>query len=263
MEATVNGARIHFEQAGSGLPVLFFHAGVADHRMWEPQVHAFSKHFDVIRPDMRGFGSSELPPVPWSPVEDVLALLDELHLKPAHLVGCSLGSMLAIDFALQHAERVSKLVLVGPGISGANFGKKYPEAFAEVRAADESGDLDALNHAEMHLFLDGPRRPRGYVRQPLRELFLDMNGGNFQSDFNIAPMQNLDPPAVERLHEISAPTLVVVGDEDIPPVFDAVELLMEKVQHAKKAVIRDAAHLPNLEHPDEFNAVVMGFLLEA
>jgi 3-oxoadipate enol-lactonase len=263
MEATLNGARIHYERAGEGMPVLMLHAGIADHRMWEPQVRPFAKHFDVICPDMRGFGRSELPPVRWSPVSDLLALMDDLHLKPAHLVGCSLGSTLAIDFALQHSERISKLVLVGPGIGGANFGQKYPELFAEVRAADEAGDLDAVNRAEMHLFLDGPRRPRGYVRQSLRQLFLDMNGSNFQSDFASAPTLDLDPPAVERLQEITAPTLVVVGDEDVPTVFDAVELLMEKVPHARKAAIHDAAHLPNLEHPDQFNSAVLEFLLES
>jgi pimeloyl-ACP methyl ester carboxylesterase len=210
---------------------------------------------------MRGFGSSELPAGRWSPVEDVRGLMDKLGLKPAHLVGCSLGSRLAVDFALEHPGRVSKLVLVGPSVGGANFGKKYPEVFAEVRAADEANDMEAVNVAEMHLFLEGPRR-RGQARAEHRELFLDMNGGNFSSDFNAAPMAEIYPPAVERLHEITAPTLVVVGDEDIPPVFDAVELLMEKIPHARKATIRDAAHLPNLEHPDAFNSAVLNFLLE-
>jgi pimeloyl-ACP methyl ester carboxylesterase len=261
MEATINGARIHYEREGEGLPVIFLHAGIADHRMWEPQVKAFAKHFDVIRPDLRGFGRSELPAARWSAEDDLLGLMDHLRLKPAHLVGCSLGSTLAIDFALQHSERLSRLVLVGPGIGGANFGKKYPEVFAEVRAADEARDFEALNNAEMHLFLDGPRRRRGYVRQPLRELFLDMNGPVVRTDFERAPTVDLDPPAIGRLHEITAPTLVVVGDEDVPPVFDAVEMLMEKVPHARKAVIHDAAHLPNLEHPDEFNSAVLPFLL--
>jgi len=94
----------------------------------------------------------------------------------------------------------------------------------------------------------------------VRDLFLDMNGGNFASDFKSAPIERLDPPAAERLQEISAAMLVVVGDHDVPPVFDSVELLMEKVPHARKAVIHDAAHLPNLEHPDEFNRIVLEFL---
>ncbi|HET9781377.1 MAG TPA: alpha/beta fold hydrolase [Candidatus Dormibacteraeota bacterium] len=262
MEATINGARIHYEREGEGMPVIFLHAGIADSRMWQPQLKDFAKHFDVVCPDTRGFGQSELPHVRWSEIADVLALIDHLGLKPAHFVGCSLGSAIAMDFAIQHAERLSKLVVVGPSIGGAHFGKNYPEVFAEVRAADEAGDLDALNLAEMHLFLDGPRRPHGYVKGAVRELFLDMNGKNFGVDFTKAPTDDLAPPAIERLHEITAPTLVVVGDEDVPPVFDAAEILMEKVPHARKVVIHDAAHLPNLEHPDEFNRVVLDFLLE-
>lgn len=241
------------------MPVILLHAGVADHRMWEPQVAAFARHFDVIRPDMRGFGESELPPARWSPLEDVLGLMDELHLKPAHLVGCSMGGGVAIDFALQHGERLSKLVLVGPGIGGTDFGARYPELWTEIEDAQKARDWPAVNMAEMHLWLDGPRRPRGYVKEPLRELFLDMND-NFDKDWESAPNDELQPPASERLHEITAPTLVVIGDEDVPPVFDAVELLMEKVPNARKVVIHDAAHLPNLEHPQEFNSAVLSFL---
>jgi pimeloyl-ACP methyl ester carboxylesterase len=264
MEATINGARIHYERAGAGMPVIFLHEGVADSRMWEPQVAAFAKHFEVIRPDMRGFGQSELPPVQWSPVEDVLGLMDELGLKPAHLVGGSMGGALAIDFALEHPERVSRLVLMGTAISGANFGKKYPELFTDINAADEAKDWDRLNRAEMRLFLDGPGRPEGYVSDPrLRELFLDMNGRTLQNDWEAAPTKDLDPPAVERLHEVIAQTLVIVGDKDIPTVMDATEMLMEKLPHARRAVIKDAAHMPNLEHPEEFNRLVLDFLLES
>ena len=262
MEATINGARIHYERAGSGFPVVFLHEGIADSRMWEPQVPAFAEHFDVIRPDSRGFGKSELLHVMWSPIEDLLGLIDALGLKPVHLVGASMGGGLAIDFALDHAERVSKLVLVGTSISGANFGKKYPDLFAEIKAADEAKDMVAVNKAEMRLFLDGPRRPAGYVADKrLRELFLDMNGTSLQSDWEAAPTKDLDPPAISRLGEITASTLVVVGDEDIPPIFDAADLLMESLPHVRKAVIHDAAHMPNLEHPEEFNRLVLDFLL--
>lgn len=261
MEATINGARIHYARAGEGMPVVFLHAGVADHRMWEPQMREFAKQYDVIAPDMRGFGRSELPPQRWSPVADVLGLIEQLHLKPVHLVGCSMGGSVAIDFALEHGERLSKLVLVGPGIGGVHFGAKYPELFAEGEAAEKSGDHKAIVDADAHLWLDGPRRAPGYVKDPIRKLFFDMDS-NFDSDWDSAPIDKIEPPAADRLHEITAPVLVVVGDEDAPPVFDAVELLMEKVPHARKVVIHDAAHLPNLEHPKEFNQVVLSFLLE-
>ena len=261
-EATINGARIFYERAGEGLPVILLHAGVADHRMWAPQIDQFGKHYDVVAPDMRGFGRSDLPPQEWSPVADVLGLVDHLRLKPVDLVGCSIGGGVAIDFALDHPDRISKLVLVGPGVGGRNFAARYPELFADAEAAERSGDHRATMEADARIWLDGPRRAPGYVKDPIRKLFFEMND-NFGSDFHSAPIRRLDPPAAERLHEITAPVLVVVGDEDAPPVFDAVELLMEKVPHARKAVIHDAAHLPNLEHPDQFNRVVLDFLMES
>jgi pimeloyl-ACP methyl ester carboxylesterase len=262
MESSVNGARIHYERDGSGFPLFFLHAGVADSRMWEPQVPAFAEHFDVIRPDQRGFGQSELPATRWSPVADLLEMIEQLRLKPAHLVGCSMGGAVAIDFAIQYPERVSKLILVGSAIHGANFAKQYSDLWSEVKAADEAGDHAAMNQAEMYLFLDGPRRPRGYVKQPLRDLFLEMNATSLNRDWETAPTNDLNPPAVERLGEVTAPTLIVLGDKDVPHVYDNADLLMKSLPLVRQVVINDAAHLPNLEHPDEFNRLVLEFLLE-
>jgi pimeloyl-ACP methyl ester carboxylesterase len=261
MDATINGALIHYERAGAGLPVIFLHAGIADLRMWGPQATAFAKDFDVIRLDQRGFGQSELPPVSWSPVEDLLAIMDELELKPAHLVGCSMGGSLAIDFALEHPERFSKLVLVGSAVHGRSGRPEHSHLYAEEAAARKAGDLDALKEALMYLTLDGPYRPRGYVAEPLRSLFLDMNNRLLSSDFEKAPSRWSDPPAATRLGEITASTLVVVGDKDLPNVLENADLLVESIPHARKAVIHDAAHLPNLEHPEEFNRIVLDFLV--
>jgi len=256
LDATVNGARIHYVRSGAGFPVIFLHAGVADSRMWEPQAGAFEKDFDAIRPDQRGFGQSEMPPTAWSPVEDLLALIDELGLKPAHLVGCSMGGSLAIDFALDHPDRISKLVLVGSAIGGFAFRPEHAHLFAEAAAARKAGDLDDLNQAMLHLFLDGPGRPRGYVSEPLRTLFLDMNAIAVRADFEKAPpAQNL--VAIRRLHEIAAPTMVIVGDRDVPTVLETADLLADAIPNARKAIIKDAAHLPNLEHPNEFNRLVL------
>ena len=80
MFADINGARIHYERSGAGVPLILLHAGIADSRMWEPQVAAFAQHFDVITADVRGYGESELPAAEWSPHGDVLGLMDRLHL---------------------------------------------------------------------------------------------------------------------------------------------------------------------------------------
>ena len=262
MKSEVNGALIHYRREGAGFPIVLLHAGVADSRMWQPQVEEFAKQFDVVRPDMRGFGDSELPPVPWKPHADLLALIDELRLKPAFLVGCSMGGSLAIDFAIDNPERVSKLVLVGAGVSGQKQDPRHEGLYAEVMAADERNDMKAVNEAEMYLWLDGPYRPRGYVAQPLRDLFLDMNGGNRRADWSRAPNQSLEPPAIERLNEITAPTLVIVGEADLEPIRETADMLASSIAGAHMEVVRDAAHLPNLEHPEEFNRLVLNFLLD-
>lgn len=262
MKAQINGASIHYRREGAGFPIVMLHAGVADSRMWQPQVDEFAKQFDVIRPDMRGFGDSELPAGPWKPRDDLLGLVDELRLKPAHLVGCSMGGSLAIDFAIDHPERVSKLVLVGAGVSGAKQDPRHESLYAEVMAADERGDMDAVNQAEMYLWLDGPYRARGYVAKPLRHLFLDMNRRNLDSEWSQSPMQALEPGAADRLNEISAPTLVIVGDADLEPIRETADLLASSILRARKVTIHDAAHLPNLEHPEEFNRIVLDFLLD-
>ncbi len=262
MQTALNGAGINFEREGAGLPLVLLHAGIADLRMWEPQVGAFAGQFDVIRPDQRGFGKSQLPPGPWSPVADLLALIDELHLKPVDVVGCSMGGELAIDFALEHPARISKLVLVGSSIGGFTSRPEHSQLFAEAAAARKARDFDVLIEAMSDLFLDGPERPRGYVAEPLRKLFREMNEVAVRADFEKSPPHEPDPPAIHRLNEISARTLVIVGDKDVPPVLEAADLLVDSIPNARMAVIHDAAHLPNLEHPEEFNRLVLEFLTE-
>ena len=88
-----------------------------------------------------------------------------------------------------------------------------------------------------------------------------MNGRSLQTDWNSAEYQPLEPPAIGRLSEISAPTLVIVGDQDLPHASANAELITSNVAGSQMVVIQDAAHLPNLERPEEFNKVVLDFLL--
>jgi 3-oxoadipate enol-lactonase len=228
--------------------------------MWEPQAKAFANQFDMVRPDLRGFGDSELPPVPYSMLADMIALLDYLDIDRAHVVGCSMGGTLAIDFALEHPQRVERLVLVGSGVSGSNLGVADSALFADVEAADKGGDMEAVNRAEVRLWVDGPRRPEGSAPAAVRELVLDMNGRALRTDWDSAQNQPLDPPAITRLSEITAPTLVIVGDQDLPHASANADLITSKIAGARTVVIKGAAHLPSLERPEEFNRVLLDFL---
>ena len=262
MEAIINEARIHYKRSGAGFPLLLIHAGIADSRMWEPQANAFESEFDVIRPDLRGFGDSELPQVPYSMRADLVGLLDHLGLDRAHVVGCSMGGTVAIDLALEYPARVARLVLVGSGVSGSNLGQADSALFADVEAADKAGDMEAVNRAEVRLWVDGPRRPEGSAPAGVRALVLDMNGRSLNSAWASAAHQSLNPPAIGRLEEITARTLVIVGDEDLPHAAANAQVITSRIPDAQTVVIKGAAHLPSLERPEEFNRLLRVFLNE-
>jgi 3-oxoadipate enol-lactonase len=261
MDETLNGARVHYERSGTGFPVLFIHAGIADSRMWEPQAAAFAKSFDMVRPDLRGFGDTALPPAPYSGIADLAALLDHLQIDRAHVVGCSMGGTLAIDLALEHPERVERLVLIAAGVSGSNLGAADAALFTEIEEADKAGDMDAVNRAEVRLWVDGPHRREGSAPAAVRELVLDMNGRSLHTDWSSADSQPIARPAITRLGEISARTLVIVGDEDLPHCLANADLITSRIAGSRKVIIKDAAHLPSLERPVEFNRVLHDFLL--
>ena len=260
MDVTLNGARIHYERSGKGFPLLLIHAGIADSRMWEPQATAFADHFDTIRPDLRGFGDTELPPAPYSGLADVVALLDHLQVDRAHVVGCSMGGTLAIDLALEHPQRVERLVLVAAGVSGSNLGETDAALFTEIEEADKAGDMNAVNRAEVRLWVDGPRRREGSAPAAVRDLVLDMNGRSLHTDWASAENQPIERAAITRLGDIAAPTLVIVGDQDLPHCLANADLITSNVPGSRKVIIKDAAHLPSLERPEEFNRVVLDFL---
>jgi pimeloyl-ACP methyl ester carboxylesterase len=129
-----------------------------------------------------------------------------------------------------------------------------------VEAADKAGDMDAVNRAEVRLWVDGPRRPEGSAPAAVRELVLDMNGRSLHSDWASAANQSLDPPAIGRLHEIAAPTLVIIGGEDLPHAAANADVITSKIPRSRTVVIDGAAHLPSLERPEEFNRLVRDFL---
>src|SRR5260370_35885011 len=105
--APSDGAKIYFESAGAGPTVVFIHAGVWARRMWDPQFDFFARKFRVVRYDLRGFGKSEMPDLPYSNRGDLGNVLLPLKIDKAVLIGCSMGGSAAIDFTLENPERVT------------------------------------------------------------------------------------------------------------------------------------------------------------
>jgi 3-oxoadipate enol-lactonase len=228
---------------------------------------AFAERHRVVRYDLRGFGESPLPGGPFSYVADLRALLDELEIEQAAVVGNSLGGKVALELALTHPERVSALVLVGAALGGAHRSAEL-EAFGEAEdALLETGDLDEAVELNLRTWLDGPRRERSPVDVETRRWVGAMQRRAFEvllraheMESPPGPVEWLDPPGATRLAEIVAPTLVVVGEEDLGDFIAIADLLAELIPGARKVVVRGAAHLPGVERPEELNRVVLEFL---
>lgn len=251
-----------YDVHGKGPAVALVHAGVADSRMWEPQLRTFPVAHKVVRVDLPGYGRSPIESNVISLRGSVLEALDAAGVDRAALVGTSVGGATALELALDSPERVSALVLVGPGLDGHEWSAEVEAFGAEEEEALERGDLDAAVEANLRMWLVGPRRTVEDIDPALRELFADMQRQAFrlQEGHDDVRAVRLDPPASQRLGEVKAPTLVITGDEDVGDIHRIADRIVAEVPGAARATIADAAHLPNLEQPEEFDRIVLDFL---
>ena len=259
--ADIDGARIYYEVAGAGHPLLLIHAGVADSRMWDEQWQPFAQHYRAIRYDLPGFGQSRLPDGPYAAHAEVAGLLRRLGAERAHVVGVSWGGRIALDFALAYPAMVSALVLVCPSVSGAQPSEEVRRFGAEEDALLERGDLAAAAELNVRMWVDGPRRAPEQVDRSVRDRVREMQHLAFTIPMPEAlePV-DLEPPAIERLAEVGAPTLLLVGDHDIDEKLALVDRLAAEIPGARKVVFPGAAHVLTMEQPAEFNRVVLDFL---
>jgi pimeloyl-ACP methyl ester carboxylesterase len=260
-ELEIGGAILAGTELGEGLPVVFLHAGVCDTRMWQRQMEAVAEAgWHSIAYDRRGYGETESADEPFSHLEDLEGLLDALDIHAAVFVGCSLGGGLAIDFALHNPGQVIGLVLIGTSVTGSPWSST--EAESQIEAAEEDayerGDLDMLNKVQAHEWLDGPRAQSGRVSGAARELFLDMNAKALSKP--ALNHQENPPPAWDRVGEIGAPTLLMVGDQDFTALVDRHEHLSEEMPNAFAAVLEGVAHIPSIERPELVNSLLLQFL---
>lgn len=259
--APVNGAELYYETAGSGYPLLLIHAGVADSRMWNEHFGNFARRYRVIRYDLRGFGRTMMPTGAYASYEDAAGLLDFLGVAQAHVVGISFGGRIALDLALAYPERVSALVLGAPSVGGHQPPEEV-RRFAEAEDdALERGDLDAATELNLRMWVDGPYRAPDEVDPAVRRRVGEMQRHAFAiPEPDDAEERPLAPPAIKRLDEIQAPTLVLVGDQDIPDKLMVAERLAAEIPGAQKAVIPGVAHMLSMEKPAEFRELVLDFL---
>lgn len=260
--AELNGTRIYYEIVGDGQPLVLLHADLTTSQMWDAQWETFAHAYRTIRYDLRGCGWSRRPPGLFSPREDLSQLLRFLGTERAVLIGASTGGQLAIDFTLERPEQVAALILIGAGVSGAQPSAFVQARCKEIEAAVARSDNTQAVELALRLWVDGPQRSDERVNTTMREQVRQMMTRHFAraAEYGQSQPLPLEPPALSRLGEIRAPTLVAVGELDVPDALASADLLAQKIRGAQKVVMPGAAHLPSMEQPEQFNHLVLEFL---
>ncbi|HEY8742536.1 MAG TPA: alpha/beta fold hydrolase [Chloroflexota bacterium] len=260
----VCGAPLYYEVSGAGRPLILIHEGIADCRMYDEQVAAFAARYRVLRYDVHGFGQSGLPSGAYSNHDALYDLLQQLGLGRTALLGMSMGGGIALDFALVYPELVDALILAGSAVSGyegtPDIQQQAEQQWGAIQAALERNDLAQAVALTLRMWFDGPQRRPDQVDPAVRR-----RAGELAAHCLIRPdstAQPLEPPAAPRLAEIAVPTLVIVGDGDQPDILAIADLLHQGIAGARKVVIPEVAHLPNMERPELFNRLVLDFLGE-
>jgi 3-oxoadipate enol-lactonase len=257
----VPNGEIYYEMMGKGEPLVLIHGGAMDHRMWDDQFEKFAKKYRVIRYDVRGSGLSRSPYGGHRDYEELGILLDHLKIAKAHLVGLSLGGRIVVDFAIVHPDRVLKLIPVSPGISGYEFNAEPEQKCTqEIREAYMAADFEKAAEAFLEGWTVGPKRKVEDVDEAFRQRVLALIRENMKPGLDMGHMLEAEPPAIGRLAEIKAPTMVVIGNLDMPGILDIADRIEKQVPGAKKVVIKGAAHTVNMEKPEKFNSVVLKFM---
>ena len=245
-----------YDAIGAGDPVVFLHGAFMDRGSWDAQLPVFAKRFRVIRYDLRPFGESNRLEKAYSVPDDLRVLLDHLQISRAHLVGHSFGGGAALDFALLHPERVESLTLAAAGPTGFVAPDDERKAAMAIFAAAKEGDEAVLAAWLKHpMWAASQSRPE--VLRAL-EASTRKSLGAFKLQF--APYVPIQPPAVARLGEVKARTLVIVGDRDTPGNRHASDLLAKQIPGATLKVVAGADHALPLGWSREFNEAVLAFI---
>ena len=264
-----DGVRLYYEEAGSGIPVIFVHEYAGDHRTWEPQMRHFGQRYRAITYAARGYPPSDVPEdvAKYSQVraaDDIGAVLDHLGIAQAHVVGLSMGGFATLHFGFRNAAQARSLVVAGCGY-GAEPGQRErfrSEAEAIAAFIDAQG-IPAF--AEKYAY--GPTRvqfenkdPRGFAEFKA-QLAEHSALGARNTQLGVQRERPSLYELVDQMKALTVPTLVLTGDEDWPCLAPGI-LMKQHIPTAALAVMPNCGHAINIEDPDEFNRLVGGFLAQ-
>jgi len=261
----VPGGRLYSVSDGEGPPIVLVHAGIADHRAWDPMIDGLvAAGFTAIRYDIRAYGASTTEDVLFSNRADLIGVLDAWGLQRAALVGNSRGGQIAFDTAIEFPDRIVAVVGVGAGLGGFE-GDVTAEEQALFEEADrlesaDPPDPDAIADFDVRLWVDGPGQSPDRVAPAIREAVRAMDRPLYVPGRVDAQPIVLDPNAASRLGDLRCPVLAVAGALDLSDVAQTARHLEAHVPNARAVVLPGVAHMIGMEVPDTLTGLIADFL---
>ena len=263
--AKVNGVNLYYEVTGDGFPLVLSHEFAGTYKSWEPQVRFFSRRYQVITYNHRGFPPSDVPEKAsdYSQdilVEDLYQLLLYLGINEAYVGGCSMGGNVALNFGIAHPEMTGALILVatGAGTTGREtFVPKLEGMAQQVETVGWKVLAEQYAHDPNRIQLKR-KNPHGW-REFVDDLAAHSNEGSARLIREVIIKR---PPVSEleaELKQLKIPTLIMIGDED-EMCIDPALIMKKHLSGAGLLVLPQSGHVINLEEPDIFNRALLDFL---
>jgi pimeloyl-ACP methyl ester carboxylesterase len=249
----VAGGRFSFALEGSGPPIVLLHGFSFDSGLWDPQADTLRRSHRVLRYDLRGFGSSTAPTEPYRHIDDLHAILGALQIERPMLVGLSLGSNIALAYALEHPDNVAALVLASPGLPGHPWTVQRPPEAAAAYAAEHGVDAGKQFWLAHPIFASLKSRPD--VAAVVADMVRHYSGWHWAQ----ADMQLPGPDVRANLEAVKPPTLVLSGEHDVEGYREIAAVIASRVPRGRLVQIAGAGHVVNLEQPAQFSRQVLEF----
>lgn len=241
---------------GPTTPILFIHGLGSSARDWEFQWEVFGEKYPLIAPDLRGHGKTDKPDMPYSVpmfANDISALLKSLTSQPVHVVGFSLGGMIAFQLVLDHPEQVKSLTIVNSGPAVTFPSVKLWFAFHTRKFSVKWFGMKPLS--EQIAAVQFPKPSQVALRKTFIDRWQENSPKAYQNALAAFQHWNVMP----RLGEIQCPTLIISSDHDYTPIELKAEYLV-LIPHGQMVIIHDSQHLSPIDQPEQFNQALSTFL---
>ena len=256
---SVGDVLINYDVSGrAGPAIVFIHGWSHNLSVWDDQVAALSSRNRVVRFDTRGYGKSTGFSDPSADPQDLLTLLEALHIPSAYIVGHSRGGDVALRFAAAYPQRTKGLVLYGAFPEGVAAPPEVGQFFASLPDIARKNGLDSVGKLLLASDIAWVPPGRTDVLERYRRLWTSYSGKDL---LNPQPESHRVPvPTADQIKMMRVPTLVIVGDHEAPFIAAAADSLAKWIPGAKKVVIPNAGHGAHFAQPASFNSALMDFI---